>query len=388
MRGLWFIMLLALCIGCIEPYVPDIISEQLNLLVVDGSISSDGNASVTLSRSVDMNTSPLSIPVEEGATVEIGSSSGKTFQLQEEPAGTYRASDLDLDADEKFTLSIKTSDGKEYHSDEVVMYETPEIDSVYWVVGASGNTIEIRVNSKDKNLDSTGFYLWDCIETYEYTAAIYSKYKFVNKKAIERLLPEEDVYTCWLDELLPSSTFDTHILTEPTIAGVPVQVVKQFSKKISVRYSILVRQRIISEEEYSFRSRLKTTTDNTGSIFAVTPASVVGNIHSVDNPDKFVLGYFRAQDVKTRRFFMDKDELPAKFKLQEVAPCRTEESCHFDQPPMGPSTCVDVAILSDASPITGVLTNSKNEEVAYIFTTPQCGDCRAWGGTTTKPPFW
>jgi hypothetical protein len=389
MRGLCSIVLIASCIGCITPYFPELISEQLNLLVVDGSISADGNASVVLSRSIDMNASMLYIPAETGATVTIESSSGKIFSLTEAHEGTYTASDLDVNSEDKYMLHIITSKGDEYRSSDMQIFHTPPIDSVYWVVSADGNNIEVRVNAKDQNENATGFYLWDCLETYQYHSALHSSYKFLGLKAVQRL-PEEEVYTCWLDELVPSTFFDTHILTEPTIAGAVVQVIPQFSKKISVRYSILVRQRAINEEEYFFRSQLKMSTNNTGSLYAVTPGSIVGNVRSVTNPDEYVLGYFTAKEVTTRRFFINYNELPGKFKLQNKQLCDTEVTCSIDAEILnsGQTNCVNKNTLSENVPITGITTNNAGEQVGFMFTSPQCGDCRAWGGTTTKPPFW
>ena len=39
---------------------------------------------------------------------------------------------MNLDINSKYKLHIRTSDGKEYISDEITVVETPPIDSISW----------------------------------------------------------------------------------------------------------------------------------------------------------------------------------------------------------------------------------------------------------------
>lgn len=387
MRGIRSVVFLAICISCIDPYDPRLNSYDLNMLVVDGGINSDGTASVLLNRSVDMTMSSLLNPKESNATVTIKSSSGEIYTLNETAEGVYKAADLKVNDNDRFTLNITTSSGSHYQSDDMKIYSTPAIDSVYWVVAPNGQNLEIRVDAKDSNPEATGYYLWDCTETYQYHAQVHSAYMLVNHKAVTRM-PEEEVYTCWKDGIVPSTVFTTNDLTQNRISAIPIASIEKYSRKISVKYSILVRQRAISEAEYTFRSQLKKSNEQTGGIFSVLPGSVVSNVHSIENPNEFVLGYFRAQDVKQRRIFIDYDDLPGDFQQQIPIKCTLEDTCPTGQPPPVIYNCVNIMALGSGAMITGVITNSNREQISVTFTSSECADCRSWGGTTTKPLFW
>ncbi|MEJ0031026.1 MAG: hypothetical protein WDO15_11895 [Bacteroidota bacterium] len=60
------IILLFLCVGCLDPYAPPASSGNLNALVVDGYIDADGSARVKLSRSTSLDDKGTS-PKEGGA---------------------------------------------------------------------------------------------------------------------------------------------------------------------------------------------------------------------------------------------------------------------------------------------------------------------------------
>ncbi len=385
MRGLRSVWVLIFCIGCLDPYRPDVANDDLKLLVVDGYINSDGNATVKLSRSIPLYAFGIA-PFEKGATVTIESSAGDVFSLSEEDEGTYTSSNLHVNFDDEYTLKIITSVGQEYHSEKVKMYATPEVDRIYYDVAPTGDHLRILVDSRDDNPGATGFYLWDCIETYEYHAPIHSAYKFVNKTAIQRL-PEEEVYVCYKDEVVPSVVGDVNRLSENIIRAQEVVTIPKYSRKISARYSVLVRQRAISEDEYKFRQQILQTTQLQGSLFATVPGPVTGNVHSITNGDEFVLGYFRAQEVKEKRFFITRGELPGAFWPQKVSDCQAETSCFRGRPQVGPKLCIDIDDLSDSAVIIDVV-NVNSTEYAYVFAAPECGDCRALGGTTTRPSFW
>lgn len=387
MRGIRSFIFLALCVSCLEPYLPPETSDALNALVVDGSISTDGNARVRLSRSIPLASNSYT-PSERSATVTISSSRGEIYSLTEGDSAVYTATGLAVSIDETFVLSIRTANGNEYRSDEVQIYTSPPIDKVHFGISATGEDIEVLVDAHDSGADATGYYLWDCTETYEYRAPVYSGFRFVNKVAIERK-PGEQVYKCWRDEVKPSVMLSTKFLTENVINAKRISTINRLSPKLSVRYSALISQRSISEEEYNYRTELQKSTEQQGSLFAVIPGSVVGNIHSLTSPGEFVLGYFRGQHIQQQRFFIERVELPKYFQVpQSMGACSPELTCRFDQPKMGPSLCVDATTLGDEAIITNVLTDGRGVPVGYYFTTSDCGDCRVKGGTTTPPAFW
>jgi hypothetical protein len=382
------ITIIFLCAGCLEPYSPPATVDNLNALVVDGFIDANGSASVRLSRTLPIKGEGLP-PKETGAIVTIGSSAGQTFSLHEDSLGLYTSNSLPVDFHSTYVLHVVTADNSEYVSDEMKIYPTSPIDSVYWTISGA-EQLEIKVDSHDTNPDAPGYYLTNGIETYEYHAPLYSPYKLIGMVAVQRT-PEEEIFACWRSVLTPNSLSTTKGLSQKVTSGVKVSLIDRGSVKLSVRYSILVRQRAISEEEYTYQKQLKASTEQQGSLYAQIPGTVLSNIHSVTNPGEYVLGYFHGQDIKEYRYFVGPNDhpLPQGFRLpQPDARCQPEATCRTDQPLAGPSDCVPVSALGSSAIITDVLVNSDMIVVAVFYVRSDCGDCKVKGGTTNKPPFW
>lgn len=386
MKALRYFFLLVICVSCIDPYMPPVSSEQASFLVVDGYISIDGTANVKLSRSIPLSLS-TEFPKEKNATVSIKSSSGEVFTLTETDSATYAASNLDVSFDEKYTLSVRTANGSEYTSDEVQPYTTPPIDDVIITVPEKRDLLEIRLSSTDPNPNATGYYLWDAVETYQYHAPVFAGWKRVNGEPVERD-PSEVLYTCWRDAIRPSVMFSTKPLSENVISRFAVARVEKGSEKLSMRYSILLKQRAISEGEYAFRTQLQKTSEQQGGIFAVMPGAVVGNVNS-KNSKEFVLGYFRAQQVTEKRFFINFLDLPEDFQILQTLPpgCSPIRTCPVPTPPSY-FDCTPLEQLGNDVLITTAITNDRGGIIGYYYVVTACGDCRYKGGYVERPPFW
>lgn len=362
--------------------------RSLTAIVVDGYLSTDGTAQVKLTRSIPLTDGGWA-PNEKHANVTIESSAGDIYSLTEGDSALYTAAGIPVSFDAQYTLHIRTADGSEYTSDQVQAYPTPPIDNIFYTLGAGRETFEVRIDATDPNPDATGYYLWDCIETYEYHAPVFAGYKIVNGQPIERD-PSEVVYTCWRDVTNPSVVLDANYLEENDIQAQRVVIVGNNSPKLAIKYSVLVKQRAISEAEYAFRTQLQKSNEQQGNLFSVVPGAVVGNVHSAD-PEEYVLGYFRAQDVTERRLFIERWDLPDGFFIQPPSPsCQTEKTCDIGPGPgrVQQFGCFTVDMLGPSALVTSANTNGAGVVESYNFVIAACGDCRYYGGTTTRPSFW
>jgi hypothetical protein len=386
MRALRSVLLMMICISCIDRYTPPLNEDTSRFLVVDGYLNADGTAAVHLARSVPLTHANF-FPSEHDAVVTIETASGKTFDLIEGDSATYTASNLDFDADDHFTLHIKTKDGHEYQSDEVQSYPTPPVDNITWNITNARDLLEIRVDATDPNPDATGLYLWDCIETYQYHAAVFSGWKLVNGQPFERE-PDEIYYMCWRDVTRPSVILNANYLTDNVISKFAVARLEKGGTELMIRYSLLVKQRAISEAEYAFRTQLQSSTEQQGTLFSVIPGTVVGNVHSITDPGEYVLGYFRAQDIKERRIFIDYKDLPKDFQIVKGIPsdCEPRKTCPV--PSNVGFDCTPVTQLGADVLITSANTNGAGVISSYNWVTRACGDCRYYDGTSIRPPFW
>ncbi|MEI9918919.1 MAG: DUF4249 domain-containing protein [Bacteroidota bacterium] len=374
-----------LCAGCLDPYFPPASTGNINALVIDGFIDANGTASVRLVRSIPLDGKDAP-PKESGATITIESSNGDTFFLHEDSVGLYLANNLAVDKTSAYTLHIVTSDEADYRSEAMKIYSTPTIDSIYWKISES-EQLEIRADSHNTDPNSTGYYILNSIETYEYHAAVFCHFKLVNHMAVERL-PEEEVFVCYRSVQTPGVIGTTKGLRENRLSGARVTSIKRTSEKIAVRYSILVKQRTISEEEFTYQRLLQAYTEQQGSLFAQIPGTIASNIHSTTNPDEYVLGYFRAQEVTERRFSIDTyhNALPPDFYQRVVQTgCTPEATC--DYPGVNPRPEGGCVPSSAVGPSAGIVTAIVGSP-GFVFVESGCGDCTQKGGTTIRPPYW
>lgn len=374
-----------LILSCIEPYEPQVGQDTLNILVVDGFVNAtDHSATVRLSRTQPISELGLADP-ETKATVTIDASTGVSYSLAEKEPGEYKIKELAIDKNVFYTLHIKTISGGEYISDTIRIRATPPIDSLGFSISSNGEMLSVHVNTHDPER-MTRYYGWDFIETYEYLAPDSSEFKFVNNEAIPRT-SEESIFACWQTEDPTSISIGTSIrLVDDVINRKSILSISKGSPKLSVRYSVLVKQRALSALEYTFLDQLRKTTETLGGLFAPTPISVLGNIHSINDKNEPVLGYFSGAEIKEKRFFIEYQDMPAYFRsLRNNTGCEFELTCPiFPDPVNGnPLFCVSLGDLPDDTIILRIL-----DQNFYEFTSPECGDCRVKGGTTKKPDFW
>jgi hypothetical protein len=359
--------------SCLEPYNPPATSSGIKILVVDGFVnSSEGVSTVRLSNANELS-DPKKPSPETNAAVTISTDAGTSYQLTEQDSGFYTVGGLTLDSKHKYRVNISTSNGGEYASDYIELKQSPSLD-VTWE--ATNEGVNILLNTKDP-LGKTLYYRWSYAETWQYRAAYDSYYKLVGTKVVA-LTEEEKVFNCW------SGSQSTHILvgsstqlSEDIISNLPIMFLPKGSKKLEVKYSILVKQTALSKEEYDFWQQLKKNTESLGSLFDPQPTRVLGNIHNISNLSAPVLGYFSGGEVQEKRIFIDFYDLPNHLRIFD-----TRSDCSYDT-----ILASDVAGLFEYERLINIVP-LRGPVVAYSKTLTACADCREQDGVNLKPKFW
>ena len=117
------------------------------------------------------------------------------------------------------------------------------------------------------------------------------------------------IYKCW--NTVNSTNINlgsSEKLTEDLIY-LPLLYIEPGSEKLSVLYSINVRQYALSHEAYLFFQKIKKNTEQLGSIFDPQPSDMQGNIHCITNPLETVIGYIDISEEKVQRKYISRDEL-------------------------------------------------------------------------------
>jgi hypothetical protein len=361
-----------LAIQCVEPYDPPIVSRETNYLVVDAFLDAgNGVASVKLTRTIPVYADQLP-PAEKSASVTVEDESGNAFTLTENADGLYTRNNLPVSIQSKYRLHIKTADNQDFRSEFIAVRSTPPLDSIYWLPERDGITIYADTHDDSGN---SRFYKWDFVETYEYNSPFNSDIKFQGSEVVPRPL-SESIYKCWKTEessLILVGT--TKKLSKDVISHFPITFHQVGSIKTSRKYTILVRQKVISEEAYNYWRELQLTTESLGGLFDPMPSQVTGNMRNESNPSEPVLGFFSGGSVQEKRIYISFADLPDYLKVPPPHNCLQDT--------------IPTAELS-RYPNTILLVLAIGAPIPYAYTTApdNCIDCRLKGGVTTPPDFW
>ncbi len=358
--------------ACKEPFEPPVIKADHNYLVVEGLINSGQDSTImTLSRTRNLGDTTSFIP-ELNARVFVQLEGGGSYPLQEIGKGKYVIGQLSLITTAKYRLRIETSNGFRYESEYVPVKLTPAIDSLSW---ARDKDVTVYLNTHDP-ANNTRYYRWEFKETWEYHSYYdtnlgydYSTLQIFFRDSTQLLTK------CWNSANSNSVLIGTSArLSEDIIDRSAITVVPERSDKMSVRYSILVKQYALSEEAFEYWQMLKKTSQQLGTLFDPQPSQLIGNIHCVNNPAEPVIGFVSISSVQEKRIFIKRTELPGWGNGREDFYCAPKivnpDSIYY--------------FLSDTSYAPAYYVTGGGLAIARKF----CVDCTRKGGTIQKPSYW
>lgn len=366
--ALTFLILFAT--GCVTQFIPDI-EETRELLVVEGLLTNQANSTVKLSKSFPLGEKGKSLPLS-GCSVWITDDLQNSYNLPETSKGTYTMYAAG-EVGRKYTLHVRTNNsyvnGYSFESLPVEMLPVPVVDTVYYkkiAIQAEGpfnnipDVCQIYLDTKDQT-GRCRFYRWDFTETWEIRLPF--------DKALNPL--------CWVTEVSKEiNVKSTAGLSEAEIRQYPLHYITNESDRLKEKYSMLINQYSLTEEEFLYWDKLRAVTQDVGSLYDITPASIPNNIHCVENPAEKVLGYFSVSAKSSKRIFI-KDY----FREQ---PNFYHDCIHdtiFGNYPVIPHLNESVWILDyNYGP-------GANPPFTSITYTRGCSDCTV-RGTKIKPPFW
>ncbi|MDO7875099.1 DUF4249 domain-containing protein [Hymenobacter sp. ASUV-10] len=379
MKGLFYsswLILLGLLAGCIDPYMPDVISSPQSYLVVDGFLNSNGVTQIKLSRTYGLS-GGTAAPKETRATLYIEEETGTRYQLRESSAtpGTYLSDALVLNPAVRHRLSFSTATGQTYASDYVTVKITPPIDSVTFRPEA--DELKILVNTHDDR-DASQYYRWEYEETWETRPLLTPELEY--NKITDRLEPITVYFplVCWSNEKSANVNLSkTTNLNQDVVSNYVLRTLPAIADRLYLKYSILVHQYALTREEYQYWELLRKNTESIGTLFDPLPSQLSGNLHNVSDSNELVIGYLGAHSMTEKRIFIRRAQLPAEWRIQS-----------------GYDDCIPPNILyftaiRNLNNIFGTYSIIPLYQVpeGYAITSKECVDCRL-RGTDVRPAFW
>ena len=367
--------LLAGLAACRQSYNPPAIQAPNSYLVVDGFINTGNSATTTfnLNRTRNLNDSTtIGIP-EQHAQFTITGKHGDVYPLTETAnPGIYNSAPLNLDITQQYSIAITTADGRKYASDAVPCKQSPPIDSVFW---SQPGDLTLYAATHDPTGNSR-YYRYDYTETWQHNALLIAAWTLVNNQIAVADSTDENWY-CWSTAHSTNVLITTSVaLGQDVISAFPLNTLPLGDPRVAVKYSVLVRQYVLTEDAYNYWNLIEKTSQNNGTLFDLQPTQLISNIHCSTDPSEPVIGYLTASSVQQQRIFIADTSLTAWVNPVSPPGCRTDVVPYsFDIFPTYPVTDTSVApyYFSGSN---------------MIIAPRSCLDCRYQGGTRIKPSFW
>lgn len=377
MKKLVYCGLTIMLLCCKDKYDAPVNVPITGYLVIEGYISTTGPAELQLSRSIPLDDTAKMIN-ETLAQVRLQGRDNTTYNFTETGGGKYTINNLNLNTSQQYRLYIKAKNGKEYASDYVTPRIAPQIDSVAWIRDNGG--IQIYINTHDPK-NNTWYYRWTTEETWEYHSTYYSSLDFARNSqgrivGVKYRKPdmsvETKIYTCWTNQLSTSLILGSSKKISVDSIQKSLIYIPPRSWKVSVLYSVLVKQYALSKEEYEFLDKMKKNSEETGSYFGRQPSELKGNIHCITDPGEPVIGFIGIANRREKRIWIKRSELPDWTYSQD---------CYTYNVPID-----SAEYYSYLMPTAPVEYNNGGISI-YSGVSPVCVDCTL-RGVNIKPTFW
>ena len=149
-----------------------------------------------------------------------------------------------------------------------LVYAGPEYNEFYYP-GESTYGYQVYLDSHDPSGECR-YFMWTFAETWE----IRTPFRYPT--IINRI--------CWKSATSTDiNILSTTALTESRVTGHPITFITTETDRLIVKYSILVRQYSVTEEEFTYRDNLKKTVFEAGGLYDAIPGTITGNIRCTDN---------------------------------------------------------------------------------------------------------
>ena len=392
MKSSHFIFLFALITlhSCLEPFNPHLRESDSSFLVVDGLITDQPGpytVKITKSASIDEETAFVS-----GVDMSIEEENGEIESLTETSDGVYQTAGMQGATGKRYRLNFNYL-GQQYQSSWQKIYASPVIDSIYYKAEKRGTT------DKDNDVygvqffianhgaeDATKYFRFEWDETWRIGVARGITDDYVGRDSI---IPTNKRFntTCWKSAETKSLNLGTTLgLSKNVLSGHELGFITGEEERFTRRYSTLIKQYTLSEEEYLFWKYLKEANEEIGGLFGKQPAKVVSNVTNLTNPGETVLGYFSASGLAEKRFFVGTGNLPSE--LTSNPSCLLQDYLKENLMQEYESTLLQG--IEDGYLFFRLLYAADDPEVVSgaELTALRCVDCVANGGTDIKPDFW
>jgi hypothetical protein len=369
-----FKIILALSIlltGCISEFVPRTTQDQ-EMLVVEGLITNRPETyTIKLSAPFHLGSNNVSHPIS-GSEVWVTDATNNSFVFTETQPGIYTSDSSKFQGviGGIYTLHINTNSkniGSNYQTIPTELKAVPPIDSIYYeklTFASDANGIptqqgaQIFLDTHDPT-NQCKYFRWEYLETWEFR--------------LPYMVPNS---LCWISnksDLIHVK--NTSVIAEARVVKYPLTFIPNTTDRLREKYSILVNQYSLNEDEYLYWEKLQNISEQVGGLYDIIPSAIPSNIYCVDDPNQKVLGYFSVSASASKRVFI-------KDHFAGVLGAYNDNICIAD-------TVYGSTLIPNEGINAWVIIDQPLPPPGYrvITRTKGCYDCTV-RGTKIKPDFW
>ena len=377
-------ILLGILTACVDPYEPKTDTFE-SVLVVDATITDElKTQKITISETYRLEEGIDTVNFVNNARVSVKGSSGETYNFVSAGNGEYRStSPFQALNGEIYELEV-IANNEVYVSTPEQISGTSQLDSLY-VKRVIGNTSLPGAAILVKNSsDSRNYYRYTYEETYKIVSPFvpYQDLIINEEGDFEIVLRTDDQEICY--NTLPSQEFvvaSTEGVVNNSYSDFPIKFMNFRNEKLFHRYSILVSQLNISAEAFNYFQTSNELAGNDNVFSQKQPGFLQGNLSSVENENRKIVGYFSVASVDSKRIFFDYTDI---FDIEERPDLF--RNCERSRP--GLSVLRELIAFNQVKFL--FQTPGEPDQYGsgpYMVVSTYCVDCTVFGNTT-KPDFW
>jgi hypothetical protein len=327
--SIFLVAMIGLLTGCVKSFVP-MVDKYENLLVVDGCVTDGpGPYTVRLSKSGQVKEFSKLDPYSN-CKVQIKDNIGNTYALDETQTGEYQTDSATFTGvpGRSYQLIILTPEGEEIESTMDELMPGLQIESIEaqlehkndpsLLLGRDGYQFYMNTETP---ATKNNYLLWRLSTTYKFNTD-YPIYGYIDKSGTYMTAYDPDTLrTCYRTvDVLQILLLNTTDLNTLGIKHYPLYYEDNYSKALTIRYSLKVTQYKINEPTFTYWNEIKRITDSGGDLYSTQPYQVKNNLRNNTQPEKNTLGYFMVAGVAEKRIFLNKPPIVFHLDTCSVGP--------------------------------------------------------------------
>ncbi|MBO2545175.1 DUF4249 domain-containing protein [Salegentibacter sp. BDJ18] len=376
-RAHFFLIAFAVCLSSCVEEIPLNSENFEDAIVIEALVTNElKKHEIKLSQAFKIDSTrpnPLS-----GASIQV--TGNRDYMFEEVEPGRYFSIDsFAARPGIEYELNIRVN-GKEFKSDPTQLTGNSNIGELEAnrinYLGEDG--VAITLNNKSSP-GGTNYYRYQYVETFKFNSNYFKHKDLILVDGLPVEVPKQkEEYTCYQtnnsQEIILANT---NSLAEDRVSDLLIKFIDSEDPSLSNRYSLLVKQYVISRKAYNYYKILEELSESNNIFSQSQPRFFDGNIQSTNNPDENVIGFFDVSSVNTKRIYFNYGDFynPEGIRPRFVPFALCEETL--------PSLDNLIEQLERNAVRWGGVTTSGG-----IYVLPaRCVDCTFFG-TNEKPDFW